>query len=61
MNVTLTWSGASEVAITRNGDPVTITSVSPYSESLGKGSGTFIYQVCDVANPGTCVTETVVF
>jgi PKD repeat protein len=60
--VTLTWSPAANVQIKRNGADVATTDTSPHEDSLGKGGGTYTYQVCDATSPSNCSNEaTVVF
>jgi uncharacterized protein YbbK (DUF523 family) len=55
----LRWSGAlgSQVTIYRSGSPsATMTQINDgaYTDSFGKGSGTFTYKVCETASPTTC-------
>jgi subtilisin family serine protease len=63
-NVTLDWDGATstDVDVVRNGVTVTTTTNDgTYSETLGKGSGSYTYKVCE-AGTSTCSNEsTVVF
>jgi hypothetical protein len=60
--VTLRWSPAANAQIKRNGTVVVTTGTIPHEESLGKGGGTYTYQVCDATSPSNCSNEaTVVF
>jgi len=61
-SVDLSWDGAasSQVDIYRDGSLIaTIQNSGSYSESLGRGGGTFTYQVCE-AGTDTCSNEAVV-
>jgi hypothetical protein len=62
--VDLEWFGISgRVTIRRNGDPVDLpTNGTTATDSLGKGGGTYAYQVCSTSSPEQCSNvETVVF
>ncbi len=65
MQVDLEWGGATgPVTILRNGSSIggQFPATGTHTDVLGKGSGTFTYQVCEAANPATCSNEeTVVF
>lgn len=63
MQVELSWSGTSEdVEIWRDGSVLAgpFPGTGSYTDFLGKGSGTFVYKVCEAANPGTCSDEVTV-
>ena len=53
MNVSLSWTGSSSVAIYRNDVLLTNVNGSNYDDNLGKGGGTFTHKVCDT-NTGDC-------
>ncbi|MEA2405413.1 MAG: hypothetical protein QOE08_2060 [Thermoleophilaceae bacterium] len=61
--VDLSWSGAGgSVNVFRNNAGIATVAGSSYTDSLGKGSGTFNYTVCSTATPSNCSnTATVVF
>ncbi|HET9010366.1 MAG TPA: S8 family serine peptidase [Gemmatimonadaceae bacterium] len=62
--VDLSWTGASgAVDVFRNSVNVfTVSSGSSWTDSLGKGGGTYNYRVCETATPANCSnTATVVF
>ncbi len=60
MEISLSWTGSTSVAIYRDGELLTTVSGSSYDDSLGKGGGTFTHKVCD-SSTGDCsnVTTTV--
>lgn len=58
--VDLTWSGATNVNIYRDGSFVTTEDTGSYTDGpLGRGGGTFTYQVCEVGT-STCSNEATV-
>jgi thermitase len=64
-NVALSWTPSdvtTNVDVWRNGvKAVTTTNDGSYQESLGKGSGTYTYQVCRAGTTTCSNTSTVVF
>jgi PKD repeat protein len=64
MTVDLAWSGtfATDVDIWRDGSKIaTVADNGAFSESLGKGSGTYTYQVCEAGTSTCSPTEDAVF
>ena len=66
MSATLTWAGAtgSSVEVWRNGSklPSATANDGSYTDTMGKGSGTFTYKVCEVGSLTACSNDsTVVF
>ncbi len=62
--VDLTWSGTttSDVDIYRDGAPIsTISNSSTYTDTLGKGGGSYTYQVCESGTTNCSNTITVNF
>ena len=60
--VTLSWGHVGNVQITRNGSDIGTGDSNTYEDALGKGGGSYIYQVCEMADATNCSnTATVVF